>query len=106
VADVLARPRIARKYHLPAQRIDDAVVLLRQHGELVSVTGTVRICRDPDDDLVVETALNGNAEALVTRDADMTRDPALIAVLRERGVAVLTVRQFLDALGAEALRPA
>jgi putative PIN family toxin of toxin-antitoxin system len=101
VAGVLTRPRIARKYRVPAEHIDEMVMLLREHGDLVPVTGTMRICRDPDDDLVLETALNGEAQALVSRDADVTRDPALIAALRERGVAVLTVQQFLDELGDE-----
>lgn len=56
----------------------------------------------PDDDLVRETALTGHVQALVSRDADVTRDPALIAALRAGGVAVLTVQQFLEALEAEA----
>ena len=106
VADVLARPRITRKYRIPAARIEDVVTLMRDRGVLVPVTGTIRICRDPDDDLVLETALAGGAEALVSRDADVTRDPALIAALRERGVAVLTVQQFLAALEAEAFERA
>jgi len=51
---------------------------------------------------VRETALTGHVQALVSRDADVTRDPALIAALRAGGVAVLTVQQFLEALEAEA----
>lgn len=102
VADVLTRPRITRKYRVPAERIDEALLRLRDRGELVPVIGTVRMCRDPDDDLVLETALTGHVQALVSRDADVTSDPALIAALRARGVAVLTVQQFLEALEAEA----
>ena len=102
VADVLTRPRITRKYRIPAERIEDVVKLMRERGVLVPVMGTIRICRDPDDNLVLETALDGGAEALVSRDADVTRDPALIAAIRERGVAVLTVQQFLAALAARA----
>jgi uncharacterized protein len=102
VVDVLARPRVARRYRVPAERIQDIVTLMRERGELVSLTGNLRICRDPDDDLVLETALTGRAQALVSRDADVTRDPVLIAALRERGVAILTVQHFLTALEAEA----
>ena len=101
VADVLGLPRIARKYQIPTERIEQVVALLRLHGDVVPVSGTLRICRDPKDDVVLETALSGNAEVLVSRDADITRDVELIDALRERNVAVLTVRQFLEALDAE-----
>jgi len=102
VADVLARPRITRKYRVSAERIDEVLRLLRDRGDRVPIVGTVRICRDPDDDLVIETALTGGAQVLVSRDADLTRDPRLIATLAEHGVAILTVQRFLEALEAEA----
>ena len=45
-------------------------------AEWVTVTGRVRVCRDPDDDKVLETAINGEASCIVTGDADLlTLDP-------------------------------
>jgi uncharacterized protein len=76
------------------------IALIRERGESVSLTGSLHLCRDRDDDLVVETALIGEADAMVSRDADLTRDPESIAALRERGVQVLTVQHFLETLQA------
>lgn len=71
LAEVLARPRIARKYGITTDDVRELLDLLRERAELAVVTGAVRICRDPDDDMVIETALAGKADVLVTRDDDL-----------------------------------
>lgn len=48
--------------------------------------------------MIIETALNGRADALVSRDEDVTRAPEVVGALAERGIAVLTVQRFLGAL--------
>jgi uncharacterized protein len=40
-------------------------------GEWVAIAGTVRACRDVEDDKFLETAINGEADCLVTGDADL-----------------------------------
>ena len=35
-------------------------------AEWVTITGIVHVCRDPDDDKFLETAINGDADCLVT----------------------------------------
>jgi predicted nucleic acid-binding protein len=67
---------------------------------MVIPTGAVHECRDPDDDLVLETALLGHAQYLVTRDDDIKRDLELIERLQAYGVTVLSVQQFLVKLDA------
>ena len=59
---------------------------------------SIHACRDPDDDLILETAILGKAEYAVTRDDDIKRDRDLMEHLQARGVAVLSVQQFLDKL--------
>ncbi|MBI4605991.1 MAG: putative toxin-antitoxin system toxin component, PIN family [Planctomycetes bacterium] len=98
LADVLARPRIVRKYGLSTKEIEQFIRLLGQGGIPVPVTGSLRECRDPDDDVVLETAVAGKAKYVVTRDDDIKRDEDLIARLSTRGVVVLSVRQFLEKL--------
>ncbi len=61
-------------------------------------TGSIRECRDPDDDLILETAILGQAQYAVTRDDDIKRDRDLMDHLQARGVTVLSVRQFLEKL--------
>jgi predicted nucleic acid-binding protein len=58
------------------------------------------LSRDPDDDILLETALVGGAQYFVSRDDDVKRDQELLARLRERGVEVLSVAQFLDLLAS------
>jgi putative PIN family toxin of toxin-antitoxin system len=95
LAEVLARPRIAGKYGITAEDIAELVGLLVEKADVVEARGDLRLCRDPDDDVVLETAVNGRADVLVTRDEDLSRDLDLTALLEERGVRVLTVRHFL-----------
>ena len=101
VATVLARPRFARRYGITPADVAALVALLRERAEVVPVSGSLHLCRDPDDDTVIETALNGHADALVTRDDDLKGASEIAAALAERGVAVLTVRRFLADLREE-----
>lgn len=50
------------------------------------------ICRDPDDDWVLATAIAGKAEAIVSGDPD------LLDLHVHEGIAILTPRQFLELL--------
>lgn len=52
--------------------------------------------------MVIETAINGGADVLVSRDDDLKGAPEVATPLAEHGVRVLTVQRFLDALGEEA----
>jgi putative PIN family toxin of toxin-antitoxin system len=51
-----------------------------------------RICRDKDDDVVLATALAGNADVIVTGDED------LLVLKKFRGIEILSPRQFLKLL--------
>lgn len=67
--------------------------------QLVPVSGELSLCRDPDDDVILETAIQGNAAYVISRDEDLTRDLDLIDRLRERGIEAMTVQRFIDRLG-------
>lgn len=98
LADVLTRPRLTSKYRIPASDTEEFLRLLIQRSQIVVPTGSLHECRDPDDDLVLETALLGQAECIVTRDDDLKRDLDLVERLQAHGVTVLSVRQFLNKL--------
>jgi uncharacterized protein len=95
LADVLARPRIARRYGVTAADIAELLLLLRRIGQGVPVVGDLQVCRDPDDDIVIETAIRGRADVLVTGDDDLKAAPEVASVLAAAGVEILTARQFL-----------
>ena len=50
------------------------------------------VCRDPDDDLVLATAVAAKAAVIVTGDDD------LLTLKKHAGIAILSPRQFLEHL--------
>lgn len=48
------------------------------------------VCRDPDDDLVLATAIEAKAEMIVTGDED------LLILRQYAGIRILSPRQFLE----------
>jgi putative PIN family toxin of toxin-antitoxin system len=74
LADVLSRPRITHKYPVRPADVEEFLELLVQRSQVVVPTGSVHECRDPDDDMILETALLGQAQYAVTRDDDIKRD--------------------------------
>jgi predicted nucleic acid-binding protein len=54
-----------------------------------------RVCRDPDDDVVLATAVAGRADFIVTGDDD------LLVLKRFRGIRILSPRQVLEMLHAK-----
>jgi putative PIN family toxin of toxin-antitoxin system len=104
LAKILARPRIVQRLDRIGFTAGDReafVSNLRDLAVIVSVTGEVRLCRDPEDNAIIETALKGDVDALVSRDEDLTRAWEVIVPLQRAGIRVLTVARFLEALEAE-----
>jgi putative PIN family toxin of toxin-antitoxin system len=101
IADVLSRPRIRDKYHLNTEDVKEFLRLIAGKSITVATTGTLHLCRDPDDDLMLETALNGSATFAVSRDDDLKRDQELISRMLEQGIEVLSVQRFLERLGSD-----
>jgi putative PIN family toxin of toxin-antitoxin system len=96
VEGVLLRPRLAARFAVTPEKVAAILTLPRDRAESVGITGTVRVCRDPEDDAVIETAIRGKADVIVTGDADLRDDPAVAQFLREHGIEVWTVRQFIE----------
>lgn len=48
------------------------------------------VCRDPDDDLVLATAIAAEAKIIVTGDKD------LLVLTHHQGISILSPRQFLE----------
>jgi len=100
VRRVLARPRIAKKYAIPSPMADEYVALLRERADLHAPTPAAKVARDPDDDRWIDLAIEGRADALVSRDGDVLAQE-VTDYLEAHGVRVLTVQRFLDHLGGK-----
>ena len=98
IGDVLRRPRIRRKYRIREEDIVQHLRLIAAGATVVPVVGTMKLCRDPDGDVLLEIAIAGGAKYLVTRDDDLKRDLDLIRHMKDHGVQVMSVAQFLATL--------
>jgi hypothetical protein len=100
--DVLSRPRLVKKYRLEPRDIAELATLLQEKALNVEPRGQLHLCRDPRDDVVLETALLGKADYAVSRDDDLKRDVELMQFMQQHGVTVVSVSQFLRLLSASA----
>ena len=98
LAEVLNRPRIKDKYGLIAADIEELLVLIEERSDPVLLSGDVTICRDSGDNMVIETAVKGRAEYLVTRDDDIKHDREVSLFLKQYNVSILSVANFLSIL--------
>lgn len=57
---------------------------------MVEIAETIKICRDPKDDKLLELASSGKADFLVTGDNDM------LVLNPFRGIEIITPRDFLS----------
>lgn len=98
LVEVLVRPRLQAKYRYTAKDVINYARIIADFADFVSVTGRLNLCRDPDDDLLLETALVGQATHVISRDEDVTRDTDLAQRLKDYGIQVRTIQRFLDEL--------
>ncbi len=93
---VLARPIFTQRFNLSAEEIRAFSRFLDRRADVVTPSEPYRVrVRDIKDEHVLATALDGNADYLVTGDADLLTlagDPQ-IGALR-----IVTVRAFLETL--------
>ena len=104
LAEVLMRPRLTRRFRYTLGEVDTFVRLIAARSTVVETSGVLNICRDPDDDEILEAAIHGKAQYLVTRDDDLKRDFDLIKMARSKRVRVVSVQQFLRRLARVAPR--
>jgi uncharacterized protein len=92
LTNILARRKFEKKILASGFTIDqlvDRYVALTNLVRPVAVSG---IAPDPDDDVVIGTALAAKAEFIVTGDE------GLLSVAEYRGIQILTIRQTLAVL--------
>jgi uncharacterized protein len=84
---ILYRPKFDH-YINDAER-EDFMLALVEKATLVDVTEEVRVCRDPKDNMILELAVSGKADVIVTGDTD------LLNLNPFREIAILNPQTFL-----------
>jgi predicted nucleic acid-binding protein len=87
------------KIGLTPARFEVLASRLRAFGEHLPVPGEIeRIMRDADDDVFLALAVTAGVDYLVSGDKDFLGDPAVREHLAAHGVALVTVREFVETL--------
>ncbi len=83
----ITRKKFDRYLSLDSRRQILSKLLL--DSELVEITETITICRDPKDNKFLEVAVSGEADLIITGDQD------LLVLNPFRGIDIITVNEFL-----------
>jgi len=89
IIEVLGRPTFRVKYHIEQDDITVLVNLIRLRGELVTPQQNVAACRDPKDNKFLEAGLAGEADCIVSGDAD------LLVLASFENIPILRPTEFL-----------
>jgi putative PIN family toxin of toxin-antitoxin system len=81
---------LREKFHWSTERVDDATETLSRFCRFVDPGEPLKVCRDPDDDRVLECALAAGDEAIVSGDRDLLDLGAF------RDTPIMSPRRFLD----------
>jgi putative PIN family toxin of toxin-antitoxin system len=90
----LALPRIRGKYNLIDEDIETVLAFIALRGRIVTPDRAIRVCRDPKDDMVLEAAVAGEADYIVTGDEDV------VVLGNFEGIEIVGTRPFIEGLEA------
>lgn len=88
LTEVLARPKL-KKYGLNDETVDMFIGSIIAKGKSVQLLTVVDICRDPDDNLLLSLAVDGNADYIVSGDKD------LLDLIQIQEIPIITPAGFL-----------
>jgi uncharacterized protein len=91
--EVLGRKRFNR--YVTSEEREEFLEALIERTVLVEITETVQECRDPKDDKILELALSGEAQYIISGDRD------LLVLHPFRTVLVITADEFLKTVESE-----
>ncbi len=92
IAAVTSYPKIRDKYGILGSDLEVIAGLLALRGRMAAPTEAIHVCRDPDDDILLEAAVAGGAEYVVSGDAD------LLAIREFRSIRIVKPAAFLAIL--------
>jgi putative PIN family toxin of toxin-antitoxin system len=85
------REKLDRKFRLTADVVEGVLASFEARMEVLEpVALDPPVCRDPDDDWVLATALAGECDCVITGDRD------LLDLTEFAGIPILRPRAFLD----------
>jgi putative PIN family toxin of toxin-antitoxin system len=95
LVDVLNRSRIRQKYHIAEEDIAAVVRLVLLRGEAITPTVHSAMRRDPKNDKLLDVAVAGRANVIVSADRDLLTMPPF------SGIPIVSSGAFLQKLDSE-----
>ena len=89
---MLYRPRVRRRIRLSDRALSEFLIGLNEAAVLVTPADEIAVSRDADDNRVIEAAVAGAADYIVTGDGD------LLALASHAGIRILTPARFVELL--------
>lgn len=86
ITSVLRRPKF--RSHFSSDDIEEFLSLLYKSARIVEIHHTIKDCRDEKDNFLLETAIRGKADYIVTGDKD------LLVLNPYRGKKIIGFREF------------
>jgi uncharacterized protein len=78
------------KYFEDTSKKEDFILSFLASSRNIEIVHNVNICRDPKDNKYLELALSGNADIIITGDAD------LLVLHPFRNILIISPKNFLD----------
>lgn len=100
VEKVLLRRKLRLKYQYTLTEVSNLLELLRL-ANIVEVNTHLELCRDTADNMVVDCAVSGRVQFLVSYDKDLVDDGELKQALFEFGVEIVEPPNFLEKIQTE-----
>jgi uncharacterized protein len=90
ISKVLVRDKFKRYFRTRSR--DELLQTLSLRASLIDISVTVNQCRDPKDNHILELAISGNANYIISGDRDLlTMNPF-------QGITIISVEQFLRSI--------
>ena len=87
---------LARKFSRDREELSRVAVVLGEMGEIVDPSRRVEVFRDEPDNRILECAVEGKADVIVTGDK------AMLAFGEDGGIRLITLTEYLDRRGRKA----
>jgi uncharacterized protein len=81
---------LAQKFSKGAEELSRTAVFLSELGEVITPREKIAVLGDEPDNRILECAVAGHADAIVTGDR------AMLNLKKYTGIRILSLRQFLD----------
>jgi len=87
IHEVIYRKKFDR--YVSNEQRDMFLIALVQAGTLVEITENINVCRDPKDNQILELAVSGQADVIISGDKD------LLALHPFQGISIFTPEDYI-----------